>query len=44
MITTEKPIINKTLKGKFTKVGSFPFLEGAEMFTKKNKEAKAYLT
>jgi hypothetical protein len=43
MRTTEKPISNKTLKGKFTKVESFPFLEGVEMFTKKNEEAKAYL-
>jgi hypothetical protein len=43
MRTTEKPISNKTLKSKFTKVDSFPFLEGVEMFTKKNEEAKAYL-
>jgi hypothetical protein len=39
----EKPIINNTLKGKFTKVDSFPFFEGVEMFTKKNEEAKEYL-
>jgi hypothetical protein len=39
----EKPISNKTLNGKFTKVDNFPFLEGVEMFTKKNEEAKAYL-
>jgi hypothetical protein len=32
-----------TVKCKFTKVDSFPFLEGVEMFTKKNEEAKAYL-
>ncbi len=35
--------INKNPKGKFTKIDSFPFLEGVEMFTKKNEEAKAYL-
>jgi hypothetical protein len=43
MRTTEKPTIHKTLKGKFTKVENFSFLEGIEMFTKKNEEAKAYL-
>jgi len=38
-----KQIVTKSIKGKFTKVESFPFLEGVEMFTKKNEEAKAYL-
>jgi hypothetical protein len=32
-----------TLKGKFTEVDSFPFLEGVEMFTQKNEDAKEYL-
>ncbi len=31
------------MKGIFTKVDSFPFLEGVELFSEKNEEAKEYL-
>jgi hypothetical protein len=43
MKTIEKQITTTMLKGKFTKVESFPFLKGVEMFMKKIEEAKAYL-